>query len=238
MTYTLEKIATVESPFTDRFGIPRQPGLVNVRGSLRLEAGFDDPAMFDGLEGFSHLWVTFVFHANAHQGWKTRVKPPRLGGRKQIGVYASRSPFRPNFLGLSVLAIEGIERRHKISRIHVSGLDLLNGTPVVDIKPYVSYSDAISGSRDGFAPEAPKTLQTVVFSRDAEACLQARRHGAEARELITQLLAYDPRPAYQRGKTADRIHGMRLYDFEVRWQVDGNKTTVLTVRPDPAPGAE
>ncbi len=228
--YTLEKIAEVESPFTDRFGIPRQPGLVDAHGSLRLESGFDDPAMCDGLDGFSHLWVTFIFHANADQGWKPKVKPPRLGGKKQIGVYASRSPFRPNFLGLSALKIEGVERENKVSRIHVSGLDLLNGTPVVDIKPYVGYTDALTETRDGFAPEPPAVIQQVIFSPVAEQVLQSRPNGAEARQLIEQILSFDPRPAYQQGKPSSRQHGMRLYDFEVKWEVEGEQTMVTAIK--------
>lgn len=229
MMYSIETIATVESPFTDRFGIPRQPGLVDARGSLRLESGYDDPAMYDGLDGFSHLWVTFVFHANADQGWKPRVKPPRLGGRKQTGVYASRSPFRPNFLGLSVLKIDGMERTGKVSRIHVSGLDLLDGTPVVDIKPYVAYSDAISEAQSGFAPEPPEVVQSIEFVAQAEQVLASRKNGLEERRLIEQVLAYDPRPAYQHDKASAREHGMRLYDFEVKWQVAGTTTTVTGI---------
>jgi tRNA-Thr(GGU) m(6)t(6)A37 methyltransferase TsaA len=112
--------------------------------------GFDDPVMLDGLQEFSHVWITFAFHANLQQGWKKKVKPPRLGGRKQVGVFASRSPHRPNFLGLSVLKLEAIHTSKPVS-LSVSGIDLLDDTPVFDIKPYVAYSDSIGSARSGFA---------------------------------------------------------------------------------------
>lgn len=227
--YQLEPIATIESPYRQRFGIPRQPGLVNAQGSIVLLPGYDDPDALDGLEDFSHLWVTFLFHANADQGWKPKVKPPRLGGRKQVGVYASRSPFRPNFLGLSVLKIEAIEKDVKPVRIRVSGLDLLDSTPVVDIKPYVEYTDAITGTRTGFAPEPPEITQQVVFSDKARQALSIRPSADQDMAFIHQLLELDPRPAYKKNKPGGCIHTMRLADYEVKWVVDGELTTVIDI---------
>lgn len=227
--YKLEVIATIESPFRQRFGIPRQPGLVDALGSICLKPGFDDPSMLDGLEGFSHLWVTFLFHANADQGWKAKVKPPRLGGRQQVGVYASRSPFRPNSLGLSALKIERIEKNKRPVRIHVSGLDLLDGTPVVDIKPYIEYTDSITGTLGGFAPEAPEKVQQVVFSDKSRVLLEQLDDSYINEELIRGVLELDPRPAYKKNKASERIYGMQLGEYEIKWQVEDILTTVVEI---------
>lgn len=227
--YEISPVAVVESPFKEKFGIPRQPGLVRAaEGYLRLLPPFDDPRSVDGLAEFSHLWVTFIFHACVDQGWKAKVRPPRLGGNKEIGVFASRAPFRPNHLGLSVLEILAIEVGEEV-RIKVTGLDLLDGTPIVDIKPYVSYSDALPDAQSGFAPVAPESQFEVEFT--LEAAEQLKGVAPNVKELIEQVLGLDPRPAYKKKAASDRVYGMRLADVDVRWCVKGLVAQVIDIVP-------
>lgn len=191
--------------------------------------GFDDPVMLDGLQNFSHVWITFAFHGSLQQGWKKKVKPPRLGGRKQVGVFASRSPHRPNFLGLSVLKLEAVHTSKPVS-LSVSGIDLLDDTPVFDIKPYVAYSDSIANARSGFAQAAPETVQNVIFSDEALAVLATRPKGKEDQQLIHDVLAQDPRPAYKTTRVTGRSFGMLLGDYEVQWNVEGQTTRVVELK--------
>jgi len=224
--YPCEVIGLIESPFKEKFGIPRQPGLVAAEGVLRMLTPYDRPEMFEGLEDFSHIWLTFVFHANVAQGWQPRVRPPRLGGNARVGVFASRAPFRPNHLGLSVVELLGVDERDGL-RLRLRGLDLLDGTPVLDIKPYVPYTDAIADARAGFAPEAPPARLPVRFA-EATARLLAERPGL--RELIANTLALDPRPAYHADDPA-RVYGMRLADLDVRWRVLAGAVEVIELLP-------
>jgi len=227
----IEPVAIVRSPFEEKFGIPRQPGLVpSAVGEVRLLAPYDAPEMLQGLAGFSHVWLTFLFDRCVDQGWRPRVRPPRLGGNREVGVWASRSPFRPNFLGLSaVRLIEIVERPEPLLR--VSGIDLLDGTPVLDIKPYLPYSDAIADARAGFAPAAPESRLAVTFSRQAERDLHSLEDPAASRRLIAEVLTLDPRPAYRRGPEPERIYGMLLAGLDVRWRVNADGVEVLDVGP-------
>lgn len=222
----LEIIAIAESPYKERFGIPRQPGLVDAKGSIIMQKGFQDPAMLAGLEEFSHIWVTFLFHANMEEGWNKKVRPPRLGSKQKVGVFASRSPYRPNSLGQSVLKLEAVHTDKPV-HLKVSGLDLLDGTPIVDIKPYVSYSDSVPDAQSGFAPHAPEHTQEIIFSEETRAILKTRTNAKADEELIRQVLALDPRPAYKHKQKQQRRYGMLLGDYEVKWEVEGNRTLVV-----------
>lgn len=227
-TYGLQIIGLVESPFKEKFGIPRQPGLVSeVEGRVVMRAPFDDPLMFSGLEEFSHVWLSFIFHDVIEQGWRRRVRPPRLGGNQQVGVFASRSPYRPNHLGLSVVRLLGVDKSAGVS-LRVQGLDLLDGTPVVDIKPYLPYVDSIPNASGGFAPHAPSAALEVVFSRKARETLEDAGDPKMER-LIASLLALDPRPAYRQIDDPDRVFGMRLGDFNITWRVTGGELEVLDI---------
>ncbi|PSJ23103.1 tRNA (N6-threonylcarbamoyladenosine(37)-N6)-methyltransferase TrmO [Halomonas sp. ND22Bw] len=220
-TFDLTPIGRIESDYPDKFGIPRQPGLADAaRASLVLTPPHDDPLAVRGLEAFSHLWVTFVFHLSPER-WTPLVRPPRLGGNAKVGVFASRSTHRPNRLGLSLVELEGIDTDDGV-RLRLRGADLVDGTPVLDIKPYLPWAESRPEARAGFAPEAPSALP-VRLTPMAEAALAARPDGASLRALIQQVLAQDPRPAYRQG-AEERIYGVRLRDVDVRFQALTSET--------------
>ena len=160
-SFNFDVIGTIDSPYKEKFAIPRQPGIVTAaQGQLRLTGTANNAELVRGLEQFSHIWLLFVFHGTQAQGWKPLVRPPRLGGNKKLGVLATRSTFRPNPIGMSVVKLDRIEQQnlaHNKSQVtlHISGLDLLDGTPIIDIKPYVPYADIIEGAEGGYAQEQP-----------------------------------------------------------------------------------
>lgn len=223
----MQPIGHVESDFPDKFGVPRQPGLAPAaRATLVLAPPFDDPLAVRGLEAFSHLWLTFVFH-HSPERWSPLVRPPRLGGNAKVGVFASRSTHRPNRLGLSLVQLGGIDTRRGV-RLALVGCDLVSGTPVLDIKPYLPWVEARPEAQAGYAPEAPPQL-AVRFTGEAEAILNRRDDGDSLRELIRQVLAQDPRPAYRKGSEA-RLYGVRLRDVDVRFRADEDaRAAVLEV---------
>lgn len=216
MSYTLAPIGIIHSCFSQKFGIPRQPGLAPAAtGQLVLLPPYDNPEAVAGLEGVSHLWVEFVFH-EGYSGWKPRVKMPRLGGNKTLGVFATRSPNRPNNLGLSVVRLLKVELEPQV-RLTLGGVDMLDGTPVLDIKPYLPYADVISEARNDWAA-APPALIAVQFSQQAEAQLtDLNERYPNLAELAAQVLSQDPRPSYQ-DYTSDRIYALRLWDVDIHWR--------------------
>ncbi len=227
----IEPIGVVRSCFPEKFGIPRQPGLTSAaRGLIRMLAPWDREDAFRGLDQYSHLWVTFLFHQSPADSWTPTIRPPRLGGNRRMGVFASRSPFRPNRLGLSVLRYEGLIRdRHGLA-VQVSGLDLVEGTPVLDIKPYVPYADALPEATTTLA-QAPVPRLDVRFSGHATeqlALLSPEVYG-DLEQLIVEVLSQDPRPAYRQGKPDQRRYGVRLHDLDVRFQVTEPVVTVLEI---------
>jgi tRNA-Thr(GGU) m(6)t(6)A37 methyltransferase TsaA len=227
---SIEPIATVISPYREKFGIPRQAGLVPAaQGYLQMHPGYDAPQAFEGIEGFSHLWVIFGFHECGGL-WRQRVRPPRLGGNREVGVFATRSPFRPNNLGLSVLRFEGVEQTSDGLRLKVTGLDMQHGTPVYDIKPYVPYADSLPQAVGGFASQVPEGRLQVGFAEQARVVLDGLSDGGVFEGLIRQSLELDPRPAYRQGESSDRLYGMRLGDYDVRWRVTGGEVSVEEIR--------
>ncbi len=234
--FEFEPIGYIASCFKEKFGIPRQSGLIpEARGVLEIVPPYNRPEAFRELADYSHIWLSFVFHANGRSEWKPTVRPPRLGGNQRVGVFASRSPFRPNPIGLSVVQLERLELEPKRVALHVSGIDLLDGTPVLDIKPYLPYADALPGASSGYAPEAPSAEGSVDihFSSTAEQALNAfpEQQADALRRLIRQMLALDPRPGYRRGGREQRRYGTRLLDFDLQWEIAGRKLTVLSLHP-------
>ena len=231
----LAPIGVVRSCFREKFGIPRQPGLAPAaRATLELLPPYNRPAAVRGLEGFSHVWLVFVFHAIPAGRWQPTVRPPRLGGNRRLGVFATRSPFRPNPLGLSAVRLERVTTGRGSVILHLAGIDLLDGTPVLDLKPYVPYADCIPTATGGFASDAPPSALAVEFSPAALAVCAAWPEG-DLRELIAQLLTQDPRPAYGRTDPAPRHHGMKLFDFDVRWAMRGDTAHVMEIAPAVTP---
>jgi tRNA-Thr(GGU) m(6)t(6)A37 methyltransferase TsaA len=231
-TFAMVPVGVVRSCFQEKFGIPRQPGLVPAAEAIiELLPPANQPEAVRGLDGFSHLWVVFVFHACPPGEWHATVRPPRLGGNERVGVFASRSPFRPNRIGLSLVKLEEVTCGTGGVSLRVSGADLLDGTPVLDLKPYLPYVEALPEASGGFAPAAPEERLTVRFSASAEAAVSARPDLPRLRELITQLLALDPRPATCHEE--NRIFGFRLHDFDVRWRVTGREAIVEELSASP-----
>jgi tRNA-Thr(GGU) m(6)t(6)A37 methyltransferase TsaA len=234
-TLEFSPIGFVSSCYKEKFGIPRQPGLVNsAKSRLILNDVFTEESV-RGLEGFSHIWLQFIFHETQEQGWKPMVRPPRLGGNQKVGVFASRSTFRPNPVGLSVVELEKIEIKQSTVVLLLRGCDLLDGTPILDIKPYLTYVDSIPDAKGGFATDKPENMAKVFFSKESELqCKQASvRLGENIKNLVTEILQYDPRPSYQRSCQnndfkRERIYAMKLHDFDLKWQYcENNKIKVL-----------
>lgn len=212
--HTIEPIAHIKSPFGSKFGVPRQSGITeSIFSDIIFEPKYRDSTALRGLEGFSHIWLIWLFSESANDGWSPTVRPPKLGGNKRMGVFATRSPFRPNSLGLSCVKIEKILfSTPEGPVISVSGADLINGTPIFDIKPYVAYSDSKPDALSGFALCPEKNKLEVKFS--ASACESLPN------ELIlglTEALAQDPRPAYQDDES--RIYKMIYNGFDIGFQV-------------------
>jgi tRNA-Thr(GGU) m(6)t(6)A37 methyltransferase TsaA len=231
MNFSFAPIGIIHSPFKEKFGVPRQPGIAPAaRATLELLPPYDRDEALEGLAGFSHVWIVFVFHATAGQGWSPTVRPPRLGGNARVGVFASRSTFRPNPIGLSVVELAGFGREDGRLVLHLRGADLIDGTPVLDIKPYLPYVDSLPNASGGFAAGAPEPRLAVRFTPEAEA--QVAERAAQyppLRELITQVLGADPRPAYHEDETAERVYGMRLLDFDLRWRVEAGVAVVVAL---------
>ena len=228
LEYRFSPVAIAHSCYRTKFGIPRQSGLIaEATGYLVVLPPFNQPNCVRGLESFSHIWVIFVFSGNLRDGWKATVRPPRLGGDKRLGVFASRSPFRPMPIGLSAMRLERIELGdHGRVRLHVSGLDLLDGTPVLDIKPYVPYTDVIEDASGGFAPSAPDS-DALAVTVSAEAEEQFRAYPQQFRTLCCKVVGADPRPAYQR--IPGREYQCYLENCEIIWRVGEDTATAQIV---------
>jgi tRNA-Thr(GGU) m(6)t(6)A37 methyltransferase TsaA len=214
MQHTVVPVGIVHSCFKEKFAIPRQPQLAPAaRGVLELLPPFDQGDAVEGLEQVSHVWLLFLFHQALEEKPRLKVRPPRLGGNKSMGVFATRATHRPNGIGQSVVRLEGVEP----GRLLLSGIDLLDGTPVLDIKPYVPYADSIAGASNQMANAAPVAI-AVQWADNA--LLQAREHAQRLNEplveLIEQCLAQDPRPAYQI-PPSERVYGVKFWDVQVRW---------------------
>ena len=221
--YSLRPIARMRSDFPEKFGIPRQAGIVDaLEGRIVFEPPYRDPEALRGIEQFSHLWLIWQFSEAVRTDWSPTVRPPRLGGNERVGVFATRSPFRPNALGLSCVRLLAVERDRKLGAVlRVGGADLMDGTPIYDIKPYIPYADAHPDALSGFAPDGGKTL-TVEFPPFLEAQVPP-----EKREALRGVLANDPRPRYQ--ADPQRVYGLRFGEQNIKFQVDGNLLTVIQI---------
>ena len=214
-------IGYIHTDFPDKFGIPRQSGLVEqLKGTITFEPEFRNPEAFRGLEEFSHIWILWKFSRSEKENWSATVKPPRLGGKKRMGVFATRSPYRPNDIGLSSVRLEKITYNAKCGpMLHVAGADLMDGTPIYDIKPYIAYADSHPDATEGFAGKVKEKQLTVEFSAEL-----LKQYPEEKQQAIVGVLAQDPRPAYDTDET--RVYGVQFAGFDVRFTVVGELLTV------------
>ena len=218
---SIKIIARMKSDFTTKFGIPRQSGLVpSLRSTIVFEPEFRNSDALRGLEDFSHLWIIWQFSEAVRTQWSPTVRPPRLGGNTRMGVFATRSPFRPNSLGLSSVEIVGLENTSEYGTvIHVAGADLMDGTPIFDIKPYIPYSDCHTDATGGFTDSAYDFLLTVNFPPELLSKIPANKQ-----EAVVAVLSHDPRPSYQ--EDSDRMYGLNFAGYDIRFTV---KDSILTV---------
>jgi len=219
--FSFEQIGVIRSPYKEKFAVPRQPGLVqHGNGELHLLPPYNQPDAVRGLEAFSHLWVLFVFHQTMEGGWRPTVRPPRLGGNARMGVFATRSTFRPNPVGMSLVELKDI-RCHKDQVIlQLGSLDLVDGTPVVDIKPYLPFAEALPDAQASYAQQAPVASVNVSFTAELESAFASlEKRYPHLRAFIMDVLAQDPRPAYRKGEETGKTYAVWLHDFNVRWRV-------------------
>lgn len=231
-SFTLSTIGIVHSCYKEKFGIPRQPGLVTeATAKIELLPPYNRLDVLDGLDGFSHIWIQFIFHACITENWKAKIRPPRLGGKIKMGIFATRATHRPNPIGLSVVKIGRIYQEKQKIFIDLHGADLLDGTPVLDIKPYLPYADSITDAKGGFAPtpsQSPK--KHIIFSEQAKTqCEQYQSlHKREISTLIKQIVEQDPRPSYLSEQT-HREHGIKLWDINVKWCARNDHFEILRI---------
>ncbi|MFN2382190.1 MAG: tRNA (N6-threonylcarbamoyladenosine(37)-N6)-methyltransferase TrmO [Guyparkeria sp.] len=226
--WSMAAIGHIQSPYREGFGIPRQPGIVPAATGVLIPTGeWSEPSAWQGIEAFSHLWLVWVFHAKRRMQPDDRkaVRPPRLGGNQRVGVFASRAPVRPNPIGLSVVRLIDVQRGDEGVQLYLGGLDLLDGTPILDVKPHVPYADCPTDSRGGWASGPPERL--AVLWGAAESWLD--RLSAERIALIEQSLAQDPRPAFH--DDPQRIYGMRIEEIDVRFVVREHCAEIVEIVP-------
>ena len=221
---TVNIIARIRTELPEKFGVPRQSGLVpQLRGTIVFEPAYRNPDALRGLEGFSHLWLIFQFHQAVREGWSPTVRPPRLGGNRRMGVFATRSPFRPNAIGLSCVKLEGVRQEEKLGPVlDVSGADLVDGTPILDIKPYLPYVDAYPDARGGFT-DTTRAYALQVICPDALLC----KVPEEKRPALLGVLKNDPRPAYQHDPA--RVYALDFGSNKVKFTVDGDVLRVVDI---------
>lgn len=227
-------IGYMHSPYQEKFGIPRQPNLVQVESYIEMSEPYNDLLAFEGMETFSHLWLIWQFHDNKNQQTATKfrpqVRPPRLGGNQKIGVFATRSMYRPAPIGLSVVQFKKVEKVGQSVRVYVTGSDLLNHTPILDIKPYIQYSDAVHDAQSGYAQEEPER-KSVIWSEDAENMkndyLNQGKLTLQTIAALEQVLSLDPRPAYQQDE--ERIYGMKFAELDIHFKAQHNQIIIQTL---------
>ena len=222
--FSMRPIARIHSDFSTKFGIPRQSGLVDaLTATVVFEPEFRNPDALRGIEGFSHLWLIWVFSESVNEGWSPTVRPPRLGGNVRMGVFATRAPFRPNPIGLSAVRLEKVELHPQDGPVlHLSGVDLVDGTPILDIKPYIPYADCHPDAAAGFTAQTQThRLQVECPPELWESVPAAERDG------LRGVLENDPRPSYQHDP--ERVYGMEFSGLEVHFVVDGAVLTVTGI---------
>ncbi len=216
----MKPIAHIKTDFNTKFGLPRQSGLVpELKGEIVFLPEYSRPEAFRELEGFSHIWVIWEFSEAKREEWSPTVRPPRLGGNKRVGVFATRSPFRPNSIGLSCVRLEKISFENNRAVLRVSGIDMMNGTPVFDIKPYIPVADCITGASEGYTAETRTHSLTVIIPEEIKALIPRDKLKA-----VEGILRNDPRPSYI--DDCERVYGVEFSGFDIRFTVENDTLTV------------
>ncbi len=227
--YSISPIAVAETPYKEKFAVPRQPRLVpSATARIKLLGDLNCIEAVRGIEQFTHLWILFLFDQNLDAGWKPTVRPPRLGGNERVGVLASRSTFRPNGIGMSAVELRGINKEGNQIYLEVGSIDLVDQTPIVDIKPYIPYSDSIPDGLAGYADSEPERVD-VIFTEQALTQLKTSPEWQTQQAVISEVLAQDPRPAYKKHKPDNKEYAVNLYDLNIKFTVTGNLVTVTTI---------
>jgi len=226
----MQVIGRVHSCFKQKFATPRQPGLAaSATAEIELVNSFNDASTIRELQSFSHIWVIFVFHKSADT-WSYTVRPPRLGGNQRVGVFASRSNFRPNPIGMSAVSYHGYRKHNGSIYLKLSGVDLIDQTPVLDIKPYLPYSDCIPTALAGYANDPPQKVLAVRFLPSVESVLaRVKEKHVDLKPLIIEVLQLDPRPAYKKDQDDYKCYAITLYDYNIRWRVDDASCVVESI---------
>lgn len=237
----ISPIGSIRSPYKQKFGIPRQAGLVeSVESQLVIDQLPNPEQLVEGLDSFSHIWVVFAFHKLQANDWKPKVRPPRLGGNKRVGVLATRSPFRPNHLGFSAVSLISIEKKSGQVLITVKGGDFLDATPIIDIKPYIPYCDSILSAHSSWTPE-PQTLKRVLFSNSSLEQLKkiAPNNFEHIKINLEQVLAHDPRPAYEHHKSSQDFNSsqakswfLKFHQLDFEWVVYDQIIMIINIKPE------
>ncbi len=234
MEYTMTTIGHVKSPYSQKFGIPRQAGLTpSLRSEVWLQSPYGNQESLRGLETCSHIWLLFLFHKTHKEGWKPTVRPPRLGGKKRLGVFATRSPHRPNPIGMSVVELHAVRSAEQHMVLEISNADLIDGTPIIDIKPYVPYADQQANADYPLVEKPVSLAQEIIFSPKAQqqAEIWSKARAIPLFDHISEVLRCDPRPAHLRHKI-DREYGLSLYDLNIRWRINQHTIEVLSISDD------
>ena len=228
--YSISAVGHIQSPYKQKFAIPRQPRLVpEAKAKLIFAPDFNREEFVRGIDEFTHIWLLFRFHETADKGYSPMVRPPRLGGNERKGVFATRATFRPNAIGMSAVKLEGIEYKNGQLSLLLAGIDLLDGTPIIDIKPYLPYSDAMLDASAGFADTRPETQMSVEFTPEVTLFVEQQTQYPDLLNFISNVLKQDPRPAYKKQKDGEQSYGMTLYDYNIRWQVNGEHNLVTSI---------
>jgi len=227
--FSFNTIGIVHSCYKEKFAIPRQAGLVkHATASIELLSPYNHPDIVKGLDGFSHLWISFIFHQHVGKGWKNLVSPPRVEGQARYGVLATRSSFRPNPMGLSVVKLESIEQTSERLLLHISGADFLDKTPILDIKPYIAYSDSLENTRSGFIKDIKEPGFNIKYSELALSQIKkAAEQYPDISQFIDELLMLDHRPHYV--KKIKKDFSSRVYDYDLHWSVEGQEIYVMSL---------
>jgi len=229
MNFTFETIGVIHSCYKEKFGIPRQAGLVSsATASIEFLEPYNHPDMFIGLEDFSHIWISFVFDQHINKGFNNLVSPPRLNGKEQFGVYATRSPYRPNPIGLSVVELEQIEIKDDTVFLHIKGADILDQTPIIDIKPYIQYADSLENTNKGFTSNIKENQFIINFSDLVNKQIAiAEKTTPDIKQFIKELLTQDPRPHYT--KSFKSHYSTKVYEYDLHWEISDLDIQVLSL---------